>query len=136
MLPHFLSSISLIIKHNIHSFWYLASPLLISDVSQAYLSRVHHATFTLQYTGEAYGSIPHGQGLQQSRNMVFFMQSSAQGSGSMSMVTRLLLGNGIKDSSYSGFQVEQEPSTTSVNRVDAPRVSTTATLFVKFLRPC
>ena len=130
MQPDFLSSNSLLIKHDIHCLWYLASPLLITDVSQAYLSRVHHATFTLQYTGEAYGSIPHGQGLQQSRNMVFFMQSSAQGSGSMSMVTRLLLGNGIKDSSYSGFQVEQEPSTTSVNRVDAPRVSTTATSFV------
>ena len=60
----------------------------------------------------------------------FILQSSAQGSGSMSLVTRPLLGNGIKDSLFSGFQVEQEPSTTSVYRVDAPRVSTTATSFV------
>jgi hypothetical protein len=62
----------------------------------------------------------------------FFMQTSAQGSGSMSMVTSPLSSNDKKDSLYLGFQVEHEPSTTSVNRVDAPRVSTTATLSVKF----
>ena len=40
------------------------SAIEITDVSQACLSKVHDAKFTLRYFGEMYGNIPHGQGMQ------------------------------------------------------------------------
>ena len=43
---------------------YADSPLLLTQVSQACLALVHNAEFSLLYTGEAYGDIPHGKGKQ------------------------------------------------------------------------
>jgi hypothetical protein len=54
----------------------------------------------------------------------------------MYQVTSPLSDNATSDNLYSDFQVEQEPSTTSLKKTDVLRVSTRATSFVKLQQIC